>query len=113
MAMSGNNLGVMMEGFIVAPYSTSYTFSTFSDDASEVWAALRPNTQSSLRKVVELTGCCRKVQGSVSVTWQKGRTYYIRAYVKEGGGAEYGRIGITPTGHKEISPIPVSMFRKL
>ena len=88
MAMAGNNLGVMMEGFFVAPYSTTYTFSTFSDDASEVWVAERPRTQASLRKVVELTGCCRKVQGTKALSLTKGKSYYMRYYVKEGGGGE-------------------------
>ena len=109
MTMKGNNLGVMLEGFVLAPTSGAYTFSTRSDDSSEVWAATQPNTQRNLIKVVELNGCCRKVDGRRSVQWIQARTYYLRAYVKEGGGGEYLYVGMKVNG-KEYFPIPISMF---
>jgi hypothetical protein len=112
MTMKGNNLGVMMEGFVRAPITGEYTFSTRSDDSSEVWVAQKPMTQSGLTKVVELRGCCRKVQGRKKVSWKVGMPYYIRAYVKEGGGVEYGQVGMTVEG-REWFPIPISAFVKL
>lgn len=111
MSMKGDNLGVMMEGFILAPVTAYYTFSTQSDDASEVWVAPRPNSQRHLIKVVELTGCCRKVVGRKQVRWQRGYRYYIRYYVKEARGNEYGKVGMTINNRKEFFPIPLSMFR--
>jgi hypothetical protein len=112
MTMKGDNLGIMMEGFVRAPVTGAYTFSTRSDDSSAVWAATAPSTQANLRKVVELNGCCRKVQGKVQLQWQAGQAYYIRAYVKEGGGAEYGQVGMK-VGTREWFPIPVAAFVKI
>jgi hypothetical protein len=112
MTMKGDNLGIMMEGFVRAPVTGAYTFSTRSDDSSAVWAATAPSTQANLKKVVELNGCCRKVQGKVQLQWQAGQAYYIRAYVKEGRGAEYGQVGMK-VGTKEWFPIPVAAFVKI
>ena len=36
MSMKGDHLGVMMEGFVMAPQTGAYKFSTQSDDASEL-----------------------------------------------------------------------------
>merc|ERR1711871_1196749 len=105
----GNNLGTMLEGFFAPPTSGDYSFSTRSDDSSEVWVATQPSTTSSLKKVVELNGCCRKVQGKTKIKMNKGNVYYIRAMVKEGGGGEYLQVGAT-VGKKEYFPIPISMF---
>eukprot|EP01047_Picozoa_sp_COSAG01_P017230 COSAG01_NODE_908_length_12794_cov_119.794171_2_plen_1484_part_00 len=111
MSMKGDNLGVMMEGFLLAPISGQYTFSTYSDDASVVWVATQPNTQSSLTKAVELDpGCCHKVQGTVRVHWTVNNTYYLRALIKEGGGGEYLQVGMS-VGGKEYYPIPIAMFQ--
>eukprot|EP01047_Picozoa_sp_COSAG01_P076262 COSAG01_NODE_13335_length_1599_cov_308.847333_1_plen_397_part_10 len=112
MRQKGNNLGAVLEGYVNAPTSGAYTFSTQSDDASEVWAATRPNTQAGLVKVVELTGCCRKINGKKQVRFTKGQAYYIRALVKEGGGGEYLKVGMK-VGKKEYFPIPISMFKKM
>jgi hypothetical protein len=112
MTMKGNNLGVMIEGFVRAPVTGVYTFSTKSDDSSEVWVSRTPRTQSGLVKVVELRGCCRKVRGIKKITWQAGQAYYIRAYVKEGGGGEYGQFGMMVQG-REWFPIPIKQFVKL
>eukprot|EP01049_Picozoa_sp_SAG25_P006404 SAG25_NODE_480_length_7508_cov_8.128627_3_plen_1083_part_01 len=109
MRQKGNNLGAVLEGFVNAPTSGRYTFSTHSDDASEVWAARNAYTQEGLVKVVELTGCCRKINGRTQLSWTKGQAYYIRALVKEGGGGEYLRVGMK-VGRKEYFPIPISMF---
>jgi hypothetical protein len=109
MRQKGNNLGAVLEGFVNAPTSGRYTFSTHSDDASEVWAARNAYTQEGLVKVVELTGCCRKINGRTQLSWTKGQAYYIRALVKEGGGGEYLRVGMK-VGNKEYFPIPISMF---
>eukprot|EP01047_Picozoa_sp_COSAG01_P050725 COSAG01_NODE_5157_length_4446_cov_1.899471_4_plen_106_part_00 len=103
-------MGVLMEGFLVAPRTGVYSFSTQSDDASELWVAKLPDKQASLVKMVELTGCCRKVMGSRKVRWQGTRTYYIRYLVKENLGIEYGRVGMT-VAEREYFPIPISMFR--
>ena len=114
MSMKGDQLGAVLEGYLHAPTTGAYTFSTRSDDASEVWAAEHPNTQSGLVKVVELTGCCRKVYGARRMMWTKGNSYYIRAYVKEGRGREYLRIGMRLTNDqtdKAVDPIPINMFQ--
>eukprot|EP01047_Picozoa_sp_COSAG01_P017021 COSAG01_NODE_889_length_12914_cov_3.351775_1_plen_4223_part_10 len=109
MTQKGDNIGAMLEGFVLAPRTGLYSFSTWTDDSSELWAANRPNTKYRLQKMVELIGCCRKVNGVRRVVWTQGKAYYIRAYVKEGGGGEYGRWGMTVAG-KEYHPIPIQMF---
>jgi hypothetical protein len=109
MRRRGNNLGALLEGFVKAPTTGRYTFSTHSDDSSEVWAARNAYTQEGLVKVVELTGCCRKINGRTQLSWTKGQAYYIRALVKEGSGGEYLKVGIV-VGRKEYFPIPISMF---
>ena len=88
MTMRGNNLGAMLEGYLLAPATGKFTFSTNSDDSSELWGASKPNTKIGLVKVVELRGCCRKVQGTKALSLTKGKSYYMRYYVKEGGGGE-------------------------
>jgi hypothetical protein len=103
-------MGAVIEGFVVAPTTGQYTFSTRSDDSSEVWASPVENTNlGSLIKVVELVGCCRKVNGNVKLSWVKGKAYYIKGLVKEGGGGEYLDIGMK-VGNREYYPIPISMF---
>eukprot|EP01047_Picozoa_sp_COSAG01_P030065 COSAG01_NODE_2083_length_8462_cov_17.020567_7_plen_1842_part_01 len=109
MAMKGDNLGVMMEGWLLAPQTGMYTFSTQSDDSSEVWIASKPDDKVGLIKVVELKGCCRKVQGTVKVALRKGESYYLRVFVKEGSGAEYGKVGMRVNG-MEFFPIPIGLF---
>ena len=109
MRQKGNNLGAMLEGFVKAPETSRYSFSTFSDDSSEVWAAFAPNTMAGLVKVVELKGCCRKVNGNKFLSWTGGQAYYIRALVKEGGGGEYLRVG-AKTGKQQWMPIPIAAF---
>merc|ERR1719440_423533 len=109
MAKRGNNLGAMLEGYVVAPVSGDYVFLTHSDDSSEVWAASKPMTQSGLVKVVELNGCCRTVTGKKKLKWKAGNAYYIRALVKEGGGGEYLRVGAR-VGKQQWMPIPVAAF---
>jgi hypothetical protein len=112
MRQRGDNLGAMLEGFMVAPTTGAYTFSTRSDDSSEVWAAPQPDSMADLKKVVELSGCCRKVMGSTKLSWIKGMAYYIKALVKEGIGGEYLYVG-TKVGGKEYYPIPISMFKMI
>jgi hypothetical protein len=102
--------GAVLEGFVVAPGTGTYTFLTNSDDSSEVWVATKPNQRTGLKKVVELKGCCRQVQGTTQVTFQKGQKYYIRGLVKEGGGGDYLKIGMKHAG-KTYMPIPISMFQ--
>ena len=58
------------------------------DDASQVWVASEPDIKTGLRMMVEQRGCCREVAGSGRIQWTAGKTYYVKAYVKEGGGGE-------------------------
>ena len=63
-----------------------------------------------LTKVVELSGCCREVRGIAKVQWTKGKSYYIMARVKEGGGGEYvaGRCqigGVVPPVTVQEAPL--------
>jgi hypothetical protein len=108
----GSNYGAVLEGYIVAPADGPFTFITRSDDASEVWVSTKPNVKTDLKKVVELTRCCRTVQGTVSVEFKKGEKYYIKGLMKEGGGGDYFHIGMVGGGQK-YEPIPANMFGKV
>ena len=76
MQQRGNNLGAVLEGFVMAPTTGTYTFSTRSDDSSEVWAAPKPQLNTGLVKVVELNGCCRKVNGNRKLKWTAGKLHH-------------------------------------
>jgi hypothetical protein len=110
----GDNLGAMLEGFVVAPDTASYVFIVRSDDSSEVWAAPTPRTMADLKKVVELRGCCRTVYGWGSrLSWNKGEPYYIKALVKEGGGGEYLYVGFRTSRTYYPSPSACSQMSQL
>jgi len=107
----GDNYGVMLEGFVKASETGSYKFFTSSDDASEVWVSSVPGQKDvSMVKVVELTGCCQEVAGSTAVSWEAGQVYYVKAYMKEGGGGDYLKVGMQRNGGSKHMPIPISMF---
>ena len=98
--------GVLIEGYLVPPATAAYTFSTNSDDASEVYIEV---TKGDWTKVVELTGCCTKVRGTVEVNLVAGQPYWLKALLKEGSGGDYIYIGFSYNGIEE-DPIPVSYF---
>ena len=101
----------MIEGFVRAPSSGDYTFFTDSDDGSEVWASSVPNAlDEQMVKVVELVGCCQEVAGTTAVTWTEGQLYYLKAYMKEGGGGDYLKVGFQVPGGSKHMPLPISMF---
>ena len=106
----GDNYGAMLEGFVKAPSSGQFIFFTNSDDSSEVWVATQPNVRdTAMVKVVELVGCCREVAGAVHVAWEEGKIYHIKAYMKEGGGGDYLKVGMQQVGGTKFMPIPISM----
>jgi hypothetical protein len=101
MQQSGDNLATMLEGFMRAPVTGYYTFSTYSVDESEVRIMLKPNVKgkdTELHTVVELRGgCCRLVVGTDNAIYPvrlvKGEAYYLTAIVKTGGSS-------SPGGHR-------------
>jgi hypothetical protein len=105
-----DNYGGMLEAYIEAPGTGTYSFGINSDDWGEVWVATAPNIRTGLKKMVNLNGCCRRVWGQTTVTWQKGQKYYLKAIYKEGGGGDYLQVGMKHAG-KEYFPIPVSMAK--
>merc|ERR550514_284461 len=108
----GDNYGAMLEGWFQAPETGTYTFITYSDDASEIWIVPEAGVRSwdALVKVVELTGCCQTVHGDVEVSLVAGESYYLVGLVNEGGGGDYLLVGThTPSG-QELMPIPLSYF---
>jgi len=105
----GNNYGAVLEGYVVAPETGEYVMLTNSDDDSEVWVATKPDIKTDLVKAVALIGCCREITGTVKISMEKGKKYYIKGLMKEGGGGDYLKIGIK-LGNKKYMPIPLSMM---
>ena len=62
----------------------AYTFFTESDDCSEVWVAPHPVSMQDLRRMV--AACHQEEQGYLAVQWIEGKSYYIRALLKEHSG---------------------------
>jgi uncharacterized protein (DUF1800 family) len=113
-SLGGKLVGGMMEAFIRAPASGTYTFTAGSthSDAREVWVATQPNTKSGLKKVITSPGCCRTVKSSAaqSVNWNQGSVYYIRALLKSGHRLNALWLGMQIKGGKTYGKIPVSML---
>lgn len=105
-----DNYGVLVEAWIRPLMSGDYVFITESDDSSEVFvhtvAGEKPSTTSAMTKVVELTACCIKKTGSVTISMDAGKSYYLRGLMKEGFVADRFIIGMTHTSsNTESFPI--------
>lgn len=98
--------GVLLEGVLLPPATAGYSFSTHSDDASEVYIEV---TKGEWTKVVELAGCCRKVQGTLVVDLVARKPYRLKGIFKESRGSDYINIGFNYNGVEEY-PIPLSYF---
>ena len=69
--------GAVLEGYVKAPETGKYRFSTFSGGSSEVWVAKRSGTKEGLVKVVSSSFTGSSITGTVFLTLVEGQSYYI------------------------------------
>merc|ERR1711978_206472 len=95
------------------------------DDASEVFVMAQPEVKgatSDMVRVVELQSCCRTETGTVTISMEAGRSYFLRGHMKEGFGGDYFEIGfvntntganIFPIGPAQIASTQASTSRRM
>ncbi len=90
----GENYGQRMRGVLLPPQSGWYTFWIASDDNSQLWLSTNENP-AHLVKIIDWTDWSwarewfkSSIQQSAAVYLEAGRSYYIQALMKEGGGGD-------------------------
>lgn len=92
----GDNYGVHIYGWIKPATSGDYTFFLRSDDASQLWLSTDDQPANSAM-IAEERGCCNPfkepadgvTQTSPTQTLVAGKSYFIEAFYKEGGGGDF------------------------
>jgi len=103
----GDNYGVRVRGYLVAPQSGKYTFEVCVDDAAELWLS-SDDTPANMRKIVTLNSWVtgwgqRGDQKSDACELVSGQRYYLEALMKEGTGLDKLAVGWSgPVSDKTI-----------
>lgn len=114
----GNNYGARVYGWITPTESADYQFFIRSDDASELWLS-SDASPANLDIIAYELACCRPFEEtdqrfSLPISLEAGRSYFIEALYKEGGGGDYVEVAwrkdgdLTPAG--QLTPIPGQFF---
>ena len=93
----GDNYGLKINGWIVAPVTGNYIFQLHPDD--EGWFFLStnddprnmPQISSATATATSAGGCCGNYNSSVK-SLIGGKAYYFEGYLKEGGGGDYWQL---------------------
>lgn len=118
----GDNYGLEITGFIVPTTTANYEFYIASDDASSLWLST-DETAANASLIAQQPGCCNTfthAPGGLSsnpIPLEAGKKYYVRAYLKEGGGGDFlsvawknsvddGDITVAPDGN--LTGIPAA-----
>ncbi|MEL6193559.1 MAG: PA14 domain-containing protein, partial [Bacteroidota bacterium] len=109
---AADNYGVRVRGYICAPFTGNYTFWMASDDNGELWLSTDEDPANKTR-IAFVPGWTPSrdwdkysSQRSDPLRLEEGKTYYIEALMKEGGGGDNLAVGWTlPSGAQE-RPIP-------
>ena len=93
----GDNYGVRVRGYLVAPQSGKYTFEVCVDDAAELWLS-SDDTPANMRKIVTVNSWVtgwglRGDQKSEACELLSGQRYYLEALMKEGTGLDKLAVG--------------------
>ncbi len=109
-----DNYGVRIHGYVVAPTTGDYQFYISGDDNSLLY--LSPNASPSnvsAAPIASVPGYSGELewnkfstQQSAVVTLQAGEPYYIRAFMKEGPGADHLAVGWTGPNIPSVTVIP-------
>src|SRR5262249_10889669 len=108
------NYGQRLHGYIVPPVSGSYTFWIASDDAGELWLSTDADPAHRTR-IADVAGRTpardwgwEANQKSSPIALEAGKTYYVAALQKEGGGGDNLAVRwLRPDGLDE-APIPAT-----
>ncbi len=111
---SGDAYGTAVRGYLFPPTSGNYTFWIASDDWSELWLSPSENPAEKI-KVCQMNGATPQrgwdqtpEQKSRPIPLAAGRTYYIEALHKQGGGGDNLSVGWQLPDQKMERPIPGS-----
>ena len=94
----GDNYGMEITGFIVPTTTADYEFYIRSDDASRLILSTN-DSPAGARIIAFENGCCNQythnpgILSSEPIHLEAGKQYYVRAYVKEGGGGDFLYVG--------------------
>lgn len=107
-----DNYGQRLRGYLVPPVTGNYTFWIASDDGSELWLSTDDTVgrRTRIASVSAWTGprewAKEAGQQSAPVRLEAGRSYYVEALMKEGGGGDNLAVRwLRPDGADE-GPIP-------
>jgi hypothetical protein len=105
--------GARIRGCLVAPTTGAYTFWIASDDNSELWLSTDATSgrKQKIASVPYATGVRQwggfASQKSVSINLVAGKSYYIEALHKEGGGSDNLAVGWAKPGQSTAAPSEV------
>lgn len=108
-----DNYGTRVRGFLHPPRTGDYTFWIASDDGSELWLSTddSPANRTEIASVPTWTGSREwgkdPAQKSKAIHLEAGRSYYIEALQKEGGGGDNLAVGWAKPGQSTDSPSQV------
>ncbi|MES2705249.1 MAG: LamG-like jellyroll fold domain-containing protein [Verrucomicrobiota bacterium] len=117
----GGNYGTHVYGWITPAVSGNYTFFLNSDDGSELNLSTDSNPANA-DMIAYMSVCCTGwkepaasvVETSSPIALVAGKSYYIEAYQKEGGGGDYlevaWRLAGDTTAVGALQPIPASVL---
>ena len=98
----GDNYGAKVSGFIIPKVTGNYNFFIRSDDASALYLSTDEKPANlSVDPIAFETGCCKAFlepgAGDVTsgtITLTGGKSYYVVALMKEGGGGDYLQVAM-------------------
>lgn len=95
----GNNYGVRIAGYIIAPQSGAYSFWIAGDDNVELWLSTNSSAASKVKIAYHTSWTNSRdwnkfpTQKSVSITLSAGVKYYVEALLKEDVGGDNLAVG--------------------
>jgi len=90
----GSNFGLEITGFIIPSVTADYVFYISSDDSSRLFLSTDDNPANATQ-IAQEGGCCNQFTyqpgrlSSAAIHLEQGKSYYTRAYLKEGGGGDF------------------------
>ena len=107
-----DNYGTRMRGYVHPAVSGTYTFSIASDESSELYLST-DRDPANMTRIAYVSGStpwrnwtASQSQQSVQIFLAAGRTYYIEAIQKEGGGGDHLSVAWRPGAGAWEGPIP-------
>ena len=110
----GDNYGLRLRGYLVAPGTGNYTFWISSDDNSALFLSTddKPANRQSIASVLGWTNSREWTketnQQSAPIALVAGSTYYFEALMKEGGGGDNLAVGWQLPDNSLERPIPAA-----